>query len=286
MWLDWRIAMVAAVLLAAGAAATRRPSPRAAPARAFALEAALVLSLYALWHWVGTITVTQSDGAVANADRIRGWEHAWHFPSEVAWQRAILGHPWLVQAANVFYAVVHVPALIAFLVWLFLRHRDRYPAIRNVIAFTTLGCLLIQLVPVAPPRLVANLGFVDTARVYGQSVYGSTGLSADQVAAMPSLHVAWAMIVGAGVVLASTSRWRWLVLAHPALTLVVVVVTANHWWLDGVVAVAVIALAEALRRTAASAWSRSRARPAQQWPNVSRSIDAAVSLSPEKSAFR
>jgi len=65
---------------------------------------------------------------------------------------------------------------------------------------------------------------------------------------MPSLHVGWAVLVGLTVVMVSTSRWRWLVLAHPVLTLIVVAATANHWWLDGVVAVAILAAAAVLDR--------------------------------------
>ena len=128
----------------------------------------------------------------------------------------MLPHPWLVQAANVYYAVVHVPALIAMLIWLFVRHRDRYPAVRNTLALLTGACLLVQLVPVMPPRLMSSLGFVDTGHLYGQSVYTALGRGAsDQLSAMPSLHVGWALLVGIVVVVASTSRWRWLVLAHP-----------------------------------------------------------------------
>jgi hypothetical protein len=67
---------------------------------------------------------------------------------------------------------------------------------------------------------------------------------------MPSVHIGWAVLVGLVVVTVSTSRWRWLVLAHPVLTAVVVVVTANHWWLDGVVAVALLAAAVAIDRSA------------------------------------
>ena len=117
-----------------------------------------------------------------------------------------------------------------FLVWLFVRHRDRYPSVRTTLAWTTLVCLLIQLVPVAPPRLLPS--FVDTATTYGQSVY-SLGLAPDQLSAMPSVHVAWAVLVGWAVVRISTSPWRWWVLAHPVLTVFVVVATANHFWLDG-----------------------------------------------------
>ena len=90
--------------------------------------------------------------------------------------------------------------------------------------------------PVAPPRLV-NVGMVDTAALYHQSVYAVTAqLGADQYAAMPSVHVAWAGLVAIAVIMASRSRWRWLILLHIAATLYVVAATANHFWLDGVVA--------------------------------------------------
>ena len=94
----------------------------------------------------------------------------------------------------------------------------------------------------APPRLLPELGFVDTAHLFGQSVYGAVvgEGSFDQLSAMPSVHVGWAVAIGLAVVLVSTSRWRWLVLAHPIITIYVVVVTANHWWLDGIVAVAIL----------------------------------------------
>jgi hypothetical protein len=89
-----------------------------------------------------------------------------------------------------------------------------------------------------------QLGFVDLAAKYGQSVYNDGGVgAATQVAAMPSIHVAWAAFIALTVICVSTSRWRWLVLAHPILTTIVVVATANHWWIDGVVGVALIPVA-------------------------------------------
>jgi PAP2 superfamily len=105
---------------------------------------------------------------------------------------------------------------------------------------------------------MASLGFVDTGRLYGQSVYTQLGRGAsDQLSAMPSVHIGWAVLVGLVVVTVSTSRWRWLVLAHPILTAVVVVVTANHWWLDGVVAVALLAAAVWVDRSGRR-WARAR----------------------------
>jgi hypothetical protein len=104
-------------------------------------------------------------------------------------------------------------------------------------AWTTLGCLLVQLLPVAPPRMLP--GIIDTGLLYNQSVY-SNGLPIDQLSAMPSVHVAWAVLVGYYTWRISPSRWRWIGPAHSVITIFVVVATGNHWWLDGIVAVAIL----------------------------------------------
>ena len=118
-------------------------------------------------------------------------------------------------------------------------------------ALFTGACLLIQFIPVAPPRLLPGTGMVDTAVKYGQSVYSwHGGFDADQLSAMPSVHVGWALIVAFAVITVSRSRWRWLAAGYPLLTLLVVVVTANHFWLDGIVAGALVAVIVAGQRLA------------------------------------
>jgi MFS superfamily sulfate permease-like transporter len=96
--------------------------------------------------------------------------------------------------------------------------------------------------------------------VYGPTVYGAspeTDSLSNQFAAMPSLHFGWALMVAIGLIAATRSRWRWLWLLHPLVTLLVVVGTANHYWLDAVVAAALLGIALAVirvpRRTAAPA---------------------------------
>jgi hypothetical protein len=102
---------------------------------------------------------------------------------------------------------------------------------------------------VAPPRLLPGTGLVDTAVRYGQSVYSwHGGFNADEFSAMPSVHVGWALIVAVAVTTASRSRWRWLAAGYPMLTLLVVVVTANHFWLDGIVAGLLVALVLTVQR--------------------------------------
>jgi hypothetical protein len=83
-------------------------------------------------------------------------------------------------------------------------------------------------------------------------VYGSLGFDADQFSAMPSVHVGWALIVAIAVITASRSRWRWAAAAYPALTLLVVVLTANHFWLDGVAAALLVLGALGLQRAGRS----------------------------------
>ncbi|TAM85019.1 MAG: inositol phosphorylceramide synthase, partial [Jatrophihabitans sp.] len=172
-------------------------------------------------------------------------------------QHLVTGSALLMQAANLYYATMHFGVLFVFLLWLFLRHRDRYAPVRNTLALTTLACLLIQLVPVAPPRLLP--GFVDTAARYGQSVY-ALGFDADELSAMPSVHVAWAVLVGWYAVRIGRGPWRWLGPAHALLTVLVVVATANHWWADAIVAVAVLCACAWLRHGLALALRRTRRR--------------------------
>jgi hypothetical protein len=92
--------------------------------------------------------------------------------------------------------------------------------------------------------LLPHLGLVDTGLLYHQSVYGHPGTGiADQLSAMPSVHMAWALFVALTVVQVSRSRWRWWIVAHPVVTMLVVVVTANHFWLDGAAAALLLAVA-------------------------------------------
>jgi len=244
----------AAALLGAACFAVATLAERFAPERrafffkiaSFGREVGIILGLYALWQLAGSFSLGQTDEAVKRGQRVWDHERAWHFPSEVALQKQILGHPFLVQACNIYYATMHFGMLLAVLLWLFIRHRDAYRRTRTLIVLTTSACLLVALVPVSPPRLI-RVGMVDTAAAYGQSVYANAQLGADQYSAMPSVHVAWAFLVAVAVIGATCSKWRWLILVHTAITVYVVVVTANHFWLDGVVAVALLGISLAIQ---------------------------------------
>jgi hypothetical protein len=224
------------------AAAPLRRARLAEPV-AIAQEAGIVVGLFALWQFAGRYAARVRGGALARARWIWHAERVARLPNEATVQRLFLPHPLIVQLCNLYYASLHFVGLIALLVWLFLRHRDRYPEVRATLVMLTAACLLIQLIPVAPPRMLPSDGMVDTGVLYGQSVYGSiAGFNPDELSAMPSVHIAWALLIGITVVRFSGSRWRWLALAYPAATTLVVVVTANHFWADGIVAEALLVL--------------------------------------------
>jgi hypothetical protein len=204
-------------------------------------EIALLLGLFTLWRVVGSVSVLSESSAFDRGRWLWRAERALHLPNELSLQDQVLPHPALVQALNVFYLAAHVGGMAALLIWLYARHRGSYRRWRNVVVAFTGISLLIQFVSVAPPRLVSELGFVDTAQKYGQSAYDHLGSGlVDQLSSMPSVHVGWALIACVAVVAVSRSRWRWLALAHPLLTGYAVVVTANHFWLDGVAAAALV----------------------------------------------
>ncbi len=254
--LSWEHSAQLALVLAGGAVVLQLAAHRRVRAFApLAVEAAVIAGLYALWQRAGELSVLGTSGAFDRARWIQRVERDLHLPSEHDVQGLVLGHPLLVQAANLYYAAMHFTGLFVFLVWLFVRRRAEYARVRTTLVLTTFACLLIQLLPVAPPRLLD--GYTDTADRYGQSVYGF-GLAPDQLSAMPSVHVAWAVLVGWYTWRLVRSRWRWLGVVHAVATVFVVVCTANHWWLDGIVAAAVLVTCAWLARALFAAWSAVR----------------------------
>lgn len=239
--LGWQPALALSAALAAGAVAAPAVAGRhGSVARPYLRESSLVAALYGLWQLAGSASLAHGEGAFGRARWIVRFEHGW-LPSERSAQRLLDSSELLARAANWYYAAMHFTALGLLLLWLFARHRDRYPRVRNVLVLLTAASLLIQLIPVAPPRLLPDLGFVDTAARYGESVYGISTITIDQLSAMPSVHVGWALLVGWAVIGVSRSRYRWWILAHPVLTVFVVTATANHFWLDGIVAALLLA---------------------------------------------
>jgi PAP2 superfamily len=213
-----------------------------------AKEAAVIVALLLLYRVGRMLGRDESARAFDNARDVLALEDRLGIDTELWVQRATLGHPGVIWLLNRYYASVHFAASMAFLVFVYVRAPRLVAHIRFLFVTVTAGALIIHVVyPLAPPRMID--GYVDTIARYGPAIYdgqSAVGQMANQFAAMPSLHFGWAVLVAYGVARALDTRWRWLIVLHPAITLAAIVITANHYWLDALVAVVLIAAAMAL----------------------------------------
>ena len=245
---------------AADAAATSLPARRTAWVR----EILIVIGFYNVYQ----VVLGQADvGARARAFRHARWiveaQQSVGLFVEQAMQSAILGTEWLVSAANTYYGTVHFAATGGILIWLFFRRHHHYRRRRNTLALMTLlGLLAFLAFPLAPPRMLpcnesvpvvgsgsVALGecFVDTLKTAGGVWSYESPVAkaiANQFAAMPSLHFGWSLWCAAALWTHARRRVvRVLGPTHVVLTLLVIVVTANHYLLDAVGGAAVFGLA-------------------------------------------
>ncbi|MGC4941008.1 phosphatase PAP2 family protein [Kribbella sp. DT2] len=206
-------------------------------------EAVLLATLFLVYSAGRQIAAKHTGSAFDHAGQILSLQRWLHLPSESALQQHALQIPHLVEGANLYYASVHAPLTAVVLLWLSIWRPAAYPHVRwTMVSVTALALIGHIAYPLAPPRMMP--GFVDTGLRFGQSVYGpdhSDGV-ANQFAAMPSLHVGWAALIALSMILITRTKWRWLWLLHPIITFGVVVVTANHYWMDGLVVLALLAV--------------------------------------------
>jgi hypothetical protein len=217
-----------------------------------ARELALVVALLAVYKYGRFLGRDHVSTAVHNARDVIGLERSLGVFSEARLQDLVLSDTAVIRFLNVYYLVAHVVVTAAAFVWLYVRHPGVYRRFRDVmVAITLAGLAMHLLLPLAPPRMFPHLGFVDTAKVFGPASYGAGSPYkgfANQFAAMPSLHFGWALVIAWAVLLATSSRWRYLVLLHPVITLAAIVLTANHYWIDAFAATVLFGLALVLDR--------------------------------------
>ncbi|MFE3824071.1 phosphatase PAP2 family protein [Streptomyces sp. NPDC059092] len=245
--------------------ATHRPRPR------WWTELALLVVVYAAYSAGRLLARGDVTTAVDHGLAILRIEKALLLNAEHPLNRLFTSTPAIGIPADFVYASLHYLVTPAVLVWLFRRRPARYRAARTwLMVSTVLGLVGFTLLPTCPPRLLdAGYGFVDTMAQYSSYGWWGTEASAprglggmtNQYAAMPSLHVGWA--VWCGVLLwkhARTPLVRWLGLAYPLVITVVVMGTANHYFLDAVAGAAVMGAGALLTRPVTRAVQRVRTR--------------------------
>ena len=225
----------------------------------FWVEAALVGGVYFGYSMVrnlfGSAAVTPQLAA-RNADYMIDIEKAMGLYIEADVQEAFIHATAFIQFWNLFYGVFHFLVTFVVLIWLYVRFPDEYRFWRRAGLIATASAVVgFASFPLMPPRLLGDCGkygacrpnqpFVDTViDVGGIWSFESTGLEtiSNQYAAMPSLHIGWALWCALILVpRLRTTPAKLLAGIYPLLTLFAIVVTANHYWIDGLGGVAVIA---------------------------------------------
>ncbi|WP_062431277.1 phosphatase PAP2 family protein [Herbidospora daliensis] len=210
------------------------------PLKIFGEVALLVVGvlLFSMLHAAAGKGVAER--ATANALTLQSWEHALGLDVELTANQWLVDHPALIQPAVVYYRGYYV-VLAGVLIWLFLRRRDVYvQARRTILLMAALALVVFFTIPMSPPRF-ALPGIVDIVGSRGANLYS----------AFPSLHFGWSLWA-AYAVWAARPRLAILAWAFPVGMAVVVVVTGNHYVLDLVASVVLLAVAVGLRR-----WSES-----------------------------
>lgn len=149
----------------------------------------------------------------------------------------VLSAGWIqIQFWNGIYFWAHAPVIAGVGVWLYLNHRRHYALLRNAfLVSAVMGLVIYWLYPVAPPRLLAGFGFVDTMQRYSSLSYQAQSLKpfVNPYAAVPSLHFGWSMLIGVGLILALRRPLGWaLGILLPVLMFFAIFATANHFMFD------------------------------------------------------
>ncbi|WP_330304072.1 MULTISPECIES: phosphatase PAP2 family protein [unclassified Streptomyces] len=205
----------------------------------FWFEILLIAVSYWTYSLIRNAVPEQKHEALRNTDWIWQAEHHLGIAVEESVNHAVNSATWLIIGMNYYYATLHFVVTLGVLVWLYRSHPGRYAATRLTLFATTAVALVgYYFFPLAPPRLMRGGDFVDTVLVHhtwGSMASGDLKHMSNQYAAMPSMHIGWSLWCGLTIFALASAPWaRILGLLYPTATLLVIVATANHFWLDAV----------------------------------------------------
>jgi membrane-associated phospholipid phosphatase len=216
--------------------------------RLFSWQIGVLLGLEQAYEFTRGRIPHDSDVALLNAYKLLDleWRHGFFVESRL--ERFFLQFHALMNALDLFYIFSHLLVTVGVLVWVWVRGRPHFPFVRNLFMLTTaIALAAFYIFPTAPPRMLSNYGFVDPLQLHHLVSAGGAQASSytyNPYAAMPSLHVGYALIVSWGLIL--TER-RIVVRAaaalYPLLMAAAVVITGNHWLLDVAGAFVTVAVA-------------------------------------------
>ncbi len=209
--------------------------------RAVVVEAVLLLLWFVLFARLTALLGTDVVAANADALAVQSAEHAVHIDVELSANRWLAGHPVLAQLAVYVYRLYYV-AVAGVLLWVFVRHAEVYRRVRRtMVAMMALVLPVYWAVPLSPPRS-ALPGAVDVVARY-DLFHQESWVNPSHYTAMPSMHVGWSLwcAYAAWTALRGT-RWAPVPWVFPLLMVTVVITTGNHYVLDVVGSVALLAV--------------------------------------------
>lgn len=214
-------------------------------------EVAFILGSYWVYSVIRNGVPTRTVFAMDHAHDVLAVERAMGLDVELAVNRFVAGIEWLAVVSNYFYATAHFTVTIGVLVWMYRSHPLSYRSMRTPLYAANLVALLgYWLYPLAPPRMLD--GYVDTViafHTWGSLADADVAAASNQFAAMPSMHFGWALWCGVVIYRLARRSWvRALGVAYPVAVLVVIVATANHFWLDAAAGALALGFGFALQR--------------------------------------
>ena len=215
-------------------------------------EIAIILLGYWIYSLGRNAIPEQASIALRHGRSIQHLQDDLHLNWELSINRFVAGHEWIAQILDYYYATLHFLVTPAVLAWLFMRRPHLYRGARTVLFATTIvGLVGFYLYPTAPPRLLPQFGYIDTVirfHTWGSLADPDIAEHSNQYAAMPSLHIAWAVWCGVVIVVCARHLWvRALGVLYPFGTLTVIVGTANHFILDAVGGVVILVIGFAIQ---------------------------------------
>lgn len=248
------------------ASATRLPAPTAQPVGRLRprlwTELGLIAAGYGLYTLTRNAVPDHKFAAMHRAAALLRIEHTLHVDVELTVNHALDKITPLIVGMNYYYATLHFLITVGVLVWLYVRHPHAYRDGRTVLCLATVASLIgFYLFALAPPRFLADHGFIDTVvkhHTWGSWASANVDSVSNQYAAMPSDHIAWSIWCAVMIYRHASRRWiRLAALTYPLFTLTVIIATANHFLADAAGGAVTIAAAFALQHLL------SRARPAR-----------------------
>jgi hypothetical protein len=209
------------------------------------------LGILAVGYWLYSMgrnaVPLQASIALRHGRSIQHIQDILHLNWELSFNHFVAAHEWLAQVLNYYYSTLHFIITPAVMIWLYLRRPHVYRGGRTVLVTTTLLALLgFYLYPTAPPRLLPQFGYIDTVlkfHTWGSLADPRIAEHSNQYAAMPSLHIGWALWCGLAIWACARRLWvRILGLMYPVGTLIVILGTGNHFILDAVGGAVIVAM--------------------------------------------